>query len=109
MKSETIAIMITAPSMEIAEKIAEILVESKLAACVNISSPILSIYFWEGRVQRDSEYMLVIKTTRERSGELKAEIKRIHPYDLPEIVAFKPEDIDDAFAHWIVEGLEKRG
>jgi len=102
MKSETIIIMMTAPSVEVAEKIAEILVESKLAACVSISSPIRSIYSWEGKINRDNEFLMIAKTRADLfSEEFIQAVKRIHPYQVPEIIAIPILDGSTDYLAWI--------
>ena len=102
MKSETIAIMMTAPSVEVAEKIAEILVESKLAACVSISSPIRSIYSWEGKINRDNEVLMIAKTRADLFGEefIQA-VKSNHPYQVPEIISLPILDGSADYLEWI--------
>ena len=102
MKSETIAIMMTAPSVEVAEKIAEILVESKLAACVSISSPIRSIYSWEGKINRDNEVLMIAKTRSDLFGEefIQA-VKSNHPYQVPEIISLPILDGSADYLEWI--------
>jgi periplasmic divalent cation tolerance protein len=102
MKSETIAIIITAPSMDVAEKIADILVESKLAACVNISSPIRSIYSWEGKIVRDDEVLMIAKTRADLFGkEFIQTVKSNHPYQVPEIIALPILDGSADYLAWI--------
>lgn len=102
MKSETVVIMMTAPNEEIAEKIAEILVESKLAACVNISSPIRSIYSWEGKIIRDDEVLMIAKTRADLFGEefIQA-VKSNHPYQVPEIIALPILHGSADYLEWI--------
>ena len=92
----------TAPSVEVAEKIAEILVESKLAACVSISSPIRSIYSWEGKINRDNEVLMIAKTRADLFGEefIQA-VKSNHPYQVPEIISLPILDGSADYLEWI--------
>ena len=85
--SETLLVITTLPDQGAAEKLAVALVEAGLAACVNIGAPVTSIYRWDGRLQRGSELMLTIKTTRTRYPALEQAIKDGHPYELPEVIA----------------------
>lgn len=87
MANDHLIVLTTLPEPAPAEALARQLVEQKLAACVNILGPVTSIYRWEGKIEQDSEYQLVIKTTAHRYPELEAHIKKNHPYRLPEIVS----------------------
>ena len=87
MPTDTLLILCTCPNREIAQKIAGALVEQRLAACVNISSPVTSVYSWQGKIESDEELLLTIKTTRARYGALEQAILALHPYELPEIIA----------------------
>jgi periplasmic divalent cation tolerance protein len=77
---------ITVPDEEMAAKIAGVLVEKKLAACVNIIPQIRSIYLWEGKVCDDKELLLVVKTKFSVFDDLKKEVQNLHTYDVPEII-----------------------
>jgi len=70
-----------------AETLAALLVDARLAACVNILAPVRSVYRWAGRIEHAEEVPLLIKTTQARYAELEAAIRGHHPYELPEIVA----------------------
>ena len=75
------------PSRELALSIGEQLVGAGLAACVNLLAPCVSIYLWDGKLQRDEEHPMLLKTTRERYPALEAALRAAHPYELPEIIA----------------------
>jgi periplasmic divalent cation tolerance protein len=79
-------VLITAPDRESGVKMARRLLERRLAACVNIA-PVSSMYWWEGKIEESSEVLLVVKTTSERLGDLIKEVRAIHPYKVPEIIA----------------------
>jgi periplasmic divalent cation tolerance protein len=96
--------LVTVPNREEGERIAEILVGERLAACVNIVGPLRSIYRWEGAVCRDDEYLLVIKTTQARYADLEARIHATHPYQLPEVIALPIVAGAAAYLRWL--GLE---
>ena len=89
------------PDRAAAERLAEALVEQRLAACVNILAPCRSVYRWKGAVQRDEEHPLLIKTTEERYPALEAAIRAAHPYELPEIVAVPIERGLPAYLDWV--------
>lgn len=80
-------VITTLPDHAAGERLATALVEAGLAACVNIGAPVTSIYRWDGRMQRGSEVMLTIKTTRERYPAIEQAIVAGHPYELPEVIA----------------------
>ncbi len=75
------------PDRASAERLAELLVAGRLAACVNILSPCRSVYRWKEAIQREEEHPLLIKTTAERYQALEEAIRAAHPYELPEIIA----------------------
>lgn len=77
---------VTAPQDK-AEALAEQLLAERLIACANILPGVQSLYWWEGRLTRDTESLLLLKTTESRSDRLIARIREIHPYDVPEIIA----------------------
>ena len=94
-------VLCTAGSEEEARKIAQHLVERRLAACVNIVPQIESIYRWEGKVESSREWLLLIKTTAERFAAVRAAIQELHSYDLPECVALAIEDGSSGYLQWL--------
>ena len=84
---ETLLVITTLPDQEAAERLAEMLVETGLAACVNIGAAMTSIYRWDKQLQRGTELMLTIKTSRARYPALEQAIVDGHPYELPEVIA----------------------
>lgn len=81
------------------------LVESRLAACVNILPAVSSIYPWEGAVHEESEQLLVIKTTPERVDQLQAALFAKHPYDVPEFVVVNADRVSDAYGRWLADAV----
>jgi periplasmic divalent cation tolerance protein len=86
-----------------AVELARSAVVARLAACVQIVGPVTSTYRWKGEVETAEEFLLLIKTTRERSGELAEHIRREHPYETPEIITLPVEGGLDAYLRWIDE------
>lgn len=84
---EVIQVTTTADKRETIEAIARSLVEKRLAACAQIIGPITSIYRWQGKVEETGEWLCLIKSRKALYGEVEAEIRRLHPYELPEITA----------------------
>ena len=84
---ETLLVITTLPDRDAAERLAGKLVAAGLAACVNIGAPVTSIYRWEDQLQRDTELMLTIKTSKASYPALERAIAKDHPYELPEVIA----------------------
>lgn len=104
---EYIVVFITVPSKEDALKISDYIVENKLGACVNIAELLQSVFFWKGNIEREKEFLLVVKTKRYKFEELKNSVKSIHPYTVPEIIAIPIVDGNDEYLSWIDETLER--
>lgn len=100
MGSELI-VFVTAGNGEEAARIAESLVSERLAACVNIVAGVESVYRWEGKVTRDSEVLLIIKTTDGRYGELEDRVKQLHSYSTPEVIAYRVERGSPDYLRWL--------
>ena len=88
---------------EQALEIARRLVESRLAACVNILPGVRSVFRWKGRVQDESEFLLMAKSVRENFERVRETIKELNAYELPEILGFPADHADPAFAKWVAE------
>ena len=91
----------TAATAEEAERIASMLVEARLAACVQILPSIKSVYRWKGEIVRENEVLLSAKTTREKFAELDRAVRAIHSYETPEIIALPIAAISDAYLEWL--------
>lgn len=84
---------------------AESLVSSRVAACVNVIERVSSIYRWEGRVTTDSEQLLVIKTAEDRVDALREAVLAVHPYEVPEFVVVPVRSVSEAYASWILSSV----
>lgn len=104
--SDKLLVLTTAGSREEAGSIARALVERKLAACVNISGPISSVYRWEGAVEDAEEFLLLIKTTRRAFERLREAIAELHSYELPECIALPVEAGSEPYLRWIDANVE---
>jgi len=98
-----VLILTTLPAGADAAAFATALVDAQLAACVNLLPVMESVYRWEGRVQRDSERQLIIKTSQERVATLWQRVRELHPYDVPEFIVLPIVDGNDAYLRWIGE------
>lgn len=100
--SETaIVVMLTAASREEAARLAEMLVGARLAACVQILPEMESVYRWEGAIRREPEFLLLAKTTAGRFTALEREVRALHSYETPEIVALPVTDISAPYLEWL--------
>ena len=91
----------TVGSAEEADRLARALVERRLAACVNVVPGVVSHYRWQGELQRDEERLLVIKTRAERIEALRDALRELHPYELPELVAFEITAGSEPYLKWL--------
>jgi periplasmic divalent cation tolerance protein len=99
-------ILSTAGSEDEARKIANALIEQKLAACVNIIPQIESIYRWRGKVESSREWLLLIKTTAEKFAAVRDAIRKLHSYELPECIAIAVDDGSSDYLQWIEESIQ---
>ena len=103
MSSSILIVFTTVFDNSEAEKLAQKIVENRLAACVQILPPMRSIYLWENEVRSDSENLILIKTLSEKFDELEKFIKANHSYDVPEIVAVESKRFSDTYFNWLAE------
>src|SRR5437879_7159038 len=95
---------VSCPNAKVAEAIAFDLVDGKLAACGNVTSPVTSVYRWKGKVRRESEVILFVKTRRSLVAACTEAIRALHPYEVPEIVAVPIVGGLPAYLRWVVRG-----
>jgi periplasmic divalent cation tolerance protein len=105
-KRKMIVVLMTAASGEEASRLAEMLVGSRLAACVQILPEIESVYRWKGKVRRDAEVLLLAKTTPARFAELERQIRALHSYETPEIIALPITRASLPYLQWLVDEVE---
>ena len=103
MSNEAILVYTTVGDHDAASRLAELLVEERLAACVHIVPGIRSIYRWQGQVHRDDEVQLVIKAAASRFELIAALLREHHPYELPEIVAVRVDRGSQEYLEWIAD------
>ena len=101
--SDPIVVLVTCGSEEEATKIANSLVEEGVAACVNIISPVRSIYRWEGKIWDEKEWVLIIKTQKKRFEELEKKVKSLHSYSVPEVIALPIVEGSASYLKWLEE------
>jgi periplasmic divalent cation tolerance protein len=99
--SDTRVVLMTAPDAATAESLAARLVEARLAACASVLPGVVSLFWWEGEVQRAAEALVVMKTAADRVDALIARAQEIHPYDVPEVIALPIEAGLPAYLDWV--------
>jgi periplasmic divalent cation tolerance protein len=104
--TEYLQVLTTAGSEEEAERISSMLVERRLAACVQVIGPISSRYRWQGEIERSTEWLCLAKTEASRYPELEAAIRELHSYEEPEIVATPIVAGSAGYLDWLSESLE---
>jgi len=101
MNYEFIIVLVTAANKTEAELIGQSLVEKKLAACCNIVEPIFSIFHWEGKVCKENEVLLIIKSVKNKFDNIVSEVKKLHSYTTPEIIALAIVAGSEDYLNWI--------
>jgi periplasmic divalent cation tolerance protein len=99
--TDSIVVLVTVGSPEEGERIATALVDQHLAACVNVVGPVRSIYRWEGTVQRDQEWLLIIKTRGALFARLDQQVRALHSYQTPEVIALPVTTGSEAYLAWV--------
>lgn len=99
--TDKIVVLNTCANQEEAERIARRLVEEHVAACVNVVAGVRSFYRWQGAIESSEEWLLVIKTTREKFDALRTTLEKAHSYDIPEIVALPIVEGSTNYLNWI--------
>src|SRR5215510_6829182 len=107
--TDAIVVFMTAANGEEATRLAEMLVGAHLAACVQILPEIESVYRWQGKIERQAEILLLAKTTRAKFADLEREVRALHSYDTPEIIAVPVEMGSAAYLQWLIKATDPHG
>ena len=105
---ELTIILCTCPNEDTGSRLAGGLVETGLAACVNILPSVRSIYRWQGTLQDEAEVLLIAKTLAERFDEIEAWLEEHHPYDVPEVVGISADSVSGAYMRWTEDSVNHR-
>jgi periplasmic divalent cation tolerance protein len=103
--SDPIVVFMTAASIGEARRIADQLVETRLAACVQLISEMESVYRWQGEIQREKEVLMLAKTTADRFSQLEEAVREMHRYETPEIVAVPMSEVSEPYRAWLIESV----
>lgn len=101
-----ILVRITCPSRRVAEDIADAALEARLSACANLEGPVSSTYRWKGVIEQSFEFILWLKAPEANWTKIEALVNRVHPYDVPAIVALPLSHVSDAYAAWALENTD---
>jgi periplasmic divalent cation tolerance protein len=99
-------VLSTINDRSLAERLATTLLQDCLVACVNILGPLVSLYRWEGKIERDEEYLLVMKTMANREAALMARVQELHPYEVPELLCISIESGASAYLQWLSAAVQ---
>lgn len=103
----TRVVLVTCPSLALARKIARAVVQKRLAACVNVvHSPVESFYTWKAKLESAREYLLLIKTNTARLPQLESEVKRLHTYEVPELVVLDITGGSPEYLAWLADSVD---
>lgn len=103
---DKIVVFVTAANLRQAKAIARNLIQGRLAACVNLLRPVLSVYRWEGNVKEDREVLLIIKTQKNLFAAVRDAVLRLHSYDTPEVIALPVTEGSADYLAWIDASVE---
>jgi periplasmic divalent cation tolerance protein len=104
--TDYLLVLSTCPDAETAQRLATILIERRLAACVNILPGVTSVYRWQGKITQDSEVLLLAKTRIDRYQEVETALVEHHPYELPEVVAVSLKQGLSDYLAWLDDTLD---
>lgn len=107
--TDKVIVLTTCGKSEDAEKIAQALIEKRLAACVNVVAGVRSYYRWQGKIENDNEFLLIVKTARGLVDSLRQELEKLHPYDLPELVVAPIIDGSPNYLAWLEQEVTADG
>ncbi len=104
-----VVVLVTVPSIEVAERIAAAVVPERLAACVNIVPGLRSTFWWEGRAQTEEEVLLLVKSTADRLAALEDRVRTLHPYSIPEFIALPVVAGHEPYLAWVRDAVGAEG
>ena len=107
MPSDFIVAFVTSPDRKTSEALASALVEERIAACVNIVPGLVSVYRWEGKINKDPEELLIIKTRAGLFETLARRVKELHPYDVPEVVSLPIVEGANDYLGWLADSTRE--
>ncbi len=107
MSDDVVMVFMTAADRAEARRLADMLVDRRLAACVQIMPEMESVYRWQGKIERQPEVLLIAKTVRGKFAELEAQVRSVHSYEIPEIVAVPLTAGSRSYVDWLSASVTK--
>src|SRR4051812_36331706 len=98
-------VLVTAPDLKVARRLAKAILQNRFAACVNLVNGLESHYWWQGKLERGREVLLIIKTSKRKLPPLEKLILSLHPYDTPEIIAFSLVGSTPKYLRWLLDSI----
>jgi periplasmic divalent cation tolerance protein len=108
MMAPRFGLAIVAVPRDAAEDIARRIVESRLAACAQVTSEVTSIYWWKGRMEQASERLVILKTEKSRVGRIRDQLRTMHPYEVPELVFLPITAGNPDYLEWLADVIFKK-
>ncbi len=108
-ETDVCTVLTTVPDMESGERLGRALVEERLAACANVVPGVVSLYWWEGTLARSAEALVLLKTTSARLDALQSRTVDLHPYEVPEVLAFPVRTGHAPYLAWVRREVEPGG
>jgi periplasmic divalent cation tolerance protein len=105
MSLDVVVGMITTPNRDMAEAIVDRLVGERLIACGNISTSLASIYWWQGKIERAEEVLIIMKTTEALTSRVAARVRELHSYEVPEVLFFPVTNGNAAYVQWVRDSV----
>jgi periplasmic divalent cation tolerance protein len=105
--TNVVVVLTTMPDDARTDEVSRVLVEERLAACVNVHAPMTSTYRWKGAIAREAERQLTIKTTADRVDALRTRLRELHPYELPEFLVLRADGGSDEYLEWIESSVAR--
>jgi len=106
LKTPYIVVLVTTANREEAEKILDILLEARLVACGNILSEVASVFRWAGKIEKAEECLVLLKSRKDLFERIAEVVKKLHSYEVPEIIAFEIADGSEAYLNWLENSLK---
>ena len=106
LKTPHIVVLVTTANREEAEKILDILLEARLVACGNILSEVASVFRWAGKIEKAEECLVLLKSRKDLFERIAEVVKKLHSYEVPEIIAFEIADGSEAYLNWLENSLK---
>jgi periplasmic divalent cation tolerance protein len=103
MPTDVRTVLLTAPDPETGERLGRALVEERLAACASVVPGVVSVFRWQGEVQREEEALVIVKTVAEQVEAVRARVVALHPYDVPEVLVLPVDEGHEPYLRWVRE------